>query len=411
MVTGLIGGPAPRAVGRAHAQALHATAFTVLAGAAVVALVLQVASPEKVVWPAVVALVPHAAMLALANRSMTVLTTVAYLVVGAGSVYAFTLTIGSQFGVLDATASDATVHALSVLPTIALLLVGGAGVGLMAGFAWCTAGYLLGSLASSLAMIGLGLPVRLDLVVAGMYLFAVVVLLLVWFSSRAERRASPGLARAAGEQLSAQLRSSAEARSAALLHDTVLSHLTAVANSTSGIPTAMRDQMRRDLDVVLDEAWLDVSHTPFPDRAGSPGSTLLRALRDGGTGGLDVGVTGDPGQWDRLDAHRRWEVTLAIRQCLENVRNHAGVADAEIAVSGSDAEVLVMVIDTGRGFVEHEVPDDRLGLRASVRGRIADLGGSVQVWSTPGLGTSVIIRIPVVPTSSPQGSSSLIARS
>jgi len=58
--------------------------------------------------------------------------------------------------------------------------------------------------------------------------------------------------------------------------------------------------------------------------------------------------------------------------------------------------VSVMVIDTGKGFSEEETGSDRLGLRQSVRRRIENVGGTVQVWSTPGKGTSVMIRVPAM---------------
>jgi signal transduction histidine kinase len=54
-----------------------------------------------------------------------------------------------------------------------------------------------------------------------------------------------------------------------------------------------------------------------------------------------------------------------------------------------------MVIDTGKGFSEAETGADRLGLRNSVRRRIEAIDGTVQVWSTPGRGTSIMIRVPV----------------
>ncbi len=53
-----------------------------------------------------------------------------------------------------------------------------------------------------------------------------------------------------------------------------------------------------------------------------------------------------------------------------------------------------MVIDAGRGFSEEHVGVDRLGLRQSVRRRIESVGGGVQLWSTPGRGTSIMLRLP-----------------
>ena len=61
-----------------------------------------------------------------------------------------------------------------------------------------------------------------------------------------------------------------------------------------------------------------------------------------------------------------------------------------------------MVIDAGKGFFEAETGADRLGLRQSVRRRIENVGGTVRVWSTPGRGTSVMIRVPA-PTSAHDG--------
>src|SRR5690606_8202612 len=82
-------------------------------------------------------------------------------------------------------------------------------------------------------------------------------------------------------------------------------------------------------------------------------------------------------------------------QCLANVIKHSGVMKAEVAVYGSDSEVSVMIVDDGSGFEVNAVGPDRLGLRASVRRRIEAVGGTVQLWSTPGSGTSVLIRVPV----------------
>jgi len=39
---------------------------------------------------------------------------------------------------------------------------------------------------------------------------------------------------------------------------------------------------------------------------------------------------------------------------------------------------------------------DRLGLRRSVRDRIESIGGTVQVWSTPGRGTSIVLSVPLL---------------
>ena len=87
-------------------------------------------------------------------------------------------------------------------------------------------------------------------------------------------------------------------------------------------------------------------------------------------------------------------LSLAVLQCLTNVAAHAQTNSAELTVVATDDEVCVMVIDSGVGFVESEMHDDRLGLRQSVRGRIDAVGGSVQVWTSPGAGTAVSMLVP-----------------
>jgi signal transduction histidine kinase len=96
----------------------------------------------------------------------------------------------------------------------------------------------------------------------------------------------------------------------------------------------------------------------------------------------------------RLDHESSTALGLAVKQCLVNVLKHSGTTQAEVAVYGSEADVSVMVVDTGKGFMETETGADRLGLRNSVRRRIEAIEGTVQVWSTPGRGTSIMIRVP-----------------
>ena len=109
---------------------------------------------------------------------------------------------------------------------------------------------------------------------------------------------------------------------------------------------------------------------------------------------MTVDVTGDLGAIGRLSSERDQAVGLAAKQCLVNVLRHAQVERAEVVIIGSESDVSVMVIDAGRGFSEEQIASDRLGLRQSVRRRIENVGGDVQLWSTPGRGTSILIRVP-----------------
>ena len=60
--------------------------------------------------------------------------------------------------------------------------------------------------------------------------------------------------------------------------------------------------------------------------------------------------------------------------------------------------VTVTVRDDGAGCeparLETAAAEGRLGVAGSIRGRMADLGGTVTVVSAPGQGTEVELRVP-----------------
>jgi signal transduction histidine kinase len=91
-------------------------------------------------------------------------------------------------------------------------------------------------------------------------------------------------------------------------------------------------------------------------------------------------------------------VYSATVQAMVNSMQHAGGTDVHRSVTirggGPAATVEVVVTDDGRGFSEDEVPAERLGLRISIRDRLAKVGGRARVESEPGAGTTVSILWP-----------------
>jgi signal transduction histidine kinase len=181
------------------------------------------------------------------------------------------------------------------------------------------------------------------------------------------------------------------------MHDTVLGHLSAIASSADGaLSPRLTSEIERDLAILVGEDWLNEPTLAADDqtRADWQRSALMAGVQDARDLSLAVDVTGDPGAIGRLTGERDVAVGLAVKQCLVNVLRHAQVARAEVVIIGSESDVSVMVIDAGRGFSEELIASDRLGLRQSVRRRIESVGGDVQLWSTPGRGTSILIRVP-----------------
>ena len=84
-------------------------------------------------------------------------------------------------------------------------------------------------------------------------------------------------------------------------------------------------------------------------------------------------------------------VVLAAREAMVNAAKHAGVDNVDVYAETFDG-LEVFVRDRGRGFDPQEIPEDRHGIRDSIRGRVAKVGGSVEIKSAPGEGTEVILR-------------------
>jgi len=81
------------------------------------------------------------------------------------------------------------------------------------------------------------------------------------------------------------------------------------------------------------------------------------------------------------------------QEALANVVRHARASGATVRIATEDDAVVVEVSDDGCGFDPAAVGPDHFGLR-SMRGRVADLQGRLQVTSTPGRGTVVRVEVP-----------------
>lgn len=208
---------------------------------------------------------------------------------------------------------------------------------------------------------------------------------------RAERQAS---------ETEAQRRQSAR-----LLHDTVLATLTLLAHSGVGVAAdALRAQAGGDAQL-LRQLRLGDDGSAHDDSPATMGLTEPAAVDDAFLGmtlesvkhrferiGLEVSWHGTgqvllPG--DVLDAF-----LLALAECLENVRRHAGVTDAHVTITDDESTVRAMVTDSGIGFNVQDIDSARLGLKDSVIGRLGEVGGTARLFSSPGSGTTVVLEVP-----------------
>jgi signal transduction histidine kinase len=93
------------------------------------------------------------------------------------------------------------------------------------------------------------------------------------------------------------------------------------------------------------------------------------------------------------------ELTSAVREALANVEKHAGAAaKAWVLLEDLGSDIVVSVRDDGAGIAPGRVAEaereGRMGIARSLRGRIAELGGSVTLETAPGEGVEWELRIP-----------------
>jgi two-component sensor histidine kinase len=221
-------------------------------------------------------------------------------------------------------------------------------------------------------------------------LIALLLTLGLLKASRDRTRASePAISRASLDDVAAIEEARVEHITSALVHDTILNELAVIGTVAPGVLSeAAREHVRSSIQRLRPGA-----HYGLPD-SDVLGGDVAAAVEQARARGLTVTVGGEVTAVDSLDARTSEALGLAVLQCLTNVAAHAGTDKAELTVIATETEVCVMVIDSGSGFVEAEVDHDRLGVRQSVRGRIADVGGSVQLWTSPGSGSAVSMRVP-----------------
>ncbi len=86
-------------------------------------------------------------------------------------------------------------------------------------------------------------------------------------------------------------------------------------------------------------------------------------------------------------------LVAAVGEALTNAGKHARASRVVVYVEPEDGEVFVSVRDDGVGF-EPATLVEGVGLSRSIRGRIEQVGGDVEVAAHPGAGAEIRLRVP-----------------
>ncbi|WP_347978241.1 PspC domain-containing protein [Microbacterium sp. ProA8] len=196
-----------------------------------------------------------------------------------------------------------------------------------------------------------------------------------------------------------RIREEQRAEMAAHLHDSVLQTLALIQNRAGASSEVARLARAQEREL---RAWLY-------DGDAAADSDLSTDLRDYAAAlELDYPVRIDVVSAGLPAERASGEVAAASREAMLNAARHAG-GDVSVYIEGNANAVDVYVRDRGPGFDLQDVPDDRLGIRQSILGRMRRAGGSATVRRGAGGGTEVHLRFGAAAASGSAGASGAVA--
>ena len=283
-------------------------------------------------------------------------------------------------------------------PAVSLVLVGVSSTTWLTGLGWTVGGYLFSTGASVAVAVITGFPFKTGwgpVLMLGLYVSSYLVLAAI---QRSQRRLVPDFEQLEEETRRLAVEENMRARVTAAVHDTLLNDLSIVMNAPDELDERVTSRLRADIATLTSAEWARESAETviLDDQDSDLRNKLMLIISDLQWRGLTVHITGSGSGIYRLTPEVATGIVDSIRACLENVLKHSGADVAEVDLAYTDDELTVIVSDQGHGFDPAAIPADRLGVRFSVVERIRAAGGSTKIWSAPGAGTSIIMRVPVL---------------
>ena len=228
-----------------------------------------------------------------------------------------------------------------------------------------------------------------------------------------------GLAATAARRATKQLRSSARAQAATAererlarsIHDGVVQVLARV-NARGGQLGEEAGELARlagEQEIALRCLFSAAAPDALELDTSEPGSTGRATIGPGSTGEQDLAgalrllagprvAVAAPATAVTLPAAEVAELVALVREALANTARHGGPeAKSWILVEDLGAEVALTIRDDGPGVDDGQLAEaeraGRMGVSRSIRGRVADLGGTLTLGTSPGRGTEWEVRL------------------
>jgi two-component system, NarL family, sensor histidine kinase DevS len=190
------------------------------------------------------------------------------------------------------------------------------------------------------------------------------------------------------------------------LHDSIIQSLYGISLSLEDLPELVVEDSaegRRRTDRAIDSIHATIrdirnfimgleSEALTGDDLAASIETLVRDFRASAQAELDVSMETLP----TVPSARAAHVLAITREGLSNIARHSGATKGWLAVSGNNGVIRLIIRDNGHGFdLSTMQTADQHGL-ANLRSRAESAGGSLEITSAVGAGTTLIAMIDVI---------------
>ncbi|WP_329564808.1 PspC domain-containing protein [Kitasatospora sp. NBC_01266] len=186
----------------------------------------------------------------------------------------------------------------------------------------------------------------------------------------------------------ARIRAQERAEIAAHIHDSVLHTLTLIQRRSEDPKEVQRLARAQERELRL---WLyrpEAAAEAAPDTLAERLREVVAEVEDRHGVPVELVCVGDCPMDDRIAAQMQ-----AAREAMVNAAKYGGGGPVQVYAEVEGRTVSVFVRDHGPGFDPDTVPEDRMGVRESIIGRMKRNGGTARVRPAPDGGTEVELEM------------------
>ncbi|WP_457028976.1 ATP-binding protein [Kitasatospora sp. P5_F3] len=191
-----------------------------------------------------------------------------------------------------------------------------------------------------------------------------------------------------GTERTARIRAQERAEIAAHVHDSVLHTLTLIQRNADDAKEVLRLARAQERELRL---WLyrpEAAAEAAPDTLAERIRSVVAEVEDLHGVPVELVCVGDCPMDDRIAAQIQ-----AAREAMVNAAKYGGGGPVQVYAEVEGRTVSVFVRDHGPGFDPDSVPEDRMGVRESIIGRMKRNGGTARVRPAPDGGTEVELEM------------------